>query len=119
MAGAEAVRKAETARHPLVERVLAPGSPEALRLGAARGALPIPLHDRLHVQVVLLGDRSEAVAAAARESLAGIAAETVLPVLREAGCDPGLLDHFARGGPFHGEDLAAIIAHPAIADATL
>jgi hypothetical protein len=40
-------------------------------------------------------------------------------VLREPGCDPGLLDHFVRTGQFHGEDLASIIAHPAIGDATL
>jgi hypothetical protein len=119
MGGAEPARKPEAARHPLVDRALAPDAPESLRLGAARGSLPIPLHDRLHVQLVLLGDRSGAVAAAARDSLAKVSVETVLPVLREPGCEPRLLDHFVRTGRFHGEDLASIIAHPAIDDATL
>src|SRR5262245_15242176 len=119
MGGAEAALKAAPARHPLVERVLAPDAPEALRLGAARGALPIPLHDRLRVQLALVADRSGAVAAAASASLAGVTAETVLPVLREPGCDPTVLDHFARRGLFHGEDLASIVSHPAIGDATL
>jgi hypothetical protein len=119
MGGAEPALKPAPSRHPLVERVLAPDAPEALRLGAARGSLPIPLHDRLHTQLVLLDDPSSAVAAAARDSLAKVAAETVIPVLREAGCDPQLLDHFARTGQFHGEDLATIIAHPSVTDATL
>ena len=119
MGAAEPALRPASARHPLVERALAPDAPEALRLGAARGSLPIPLHDRLHVQVVLLGDRSGAVANAALESLTKVAAETVLPVLREPGCEPQLLDYFARFGRFHGEDLALLIAHPAIGDATL
>jgi hypothetical protein len=119
MGGAEPALKPATARHPLVEHALAPDAPESLRLGAARGSLPIPLHDRLHVQVVLLGDRSGPVANAALESLTKMAAETVLPVLREPGCEPQLLDYFARFGRFHGEDLALLIAHPAIGDATL
>jgi hypothetical protein len=119
MGGAEPARKPDAARHPLVERALAPDAPEALRLGAARGSLPIPLHDRLHVQLALLGDRSGAVATAARDSLAKVPAETVLPVLREPGCEPQLLDHIVRTGQFHGEDLASIISHPAIDDATL
>jgi hypothetical protein len=119
MGGAEPALKPASARHPLLERALAPDAPESLRLQAARGSLPIPLHDRLHAQVVLLGDRSGAVSSAARESLAKVAAETVLPVLREPGCEPQLLDYFARTGAFHGENLALIIAHPAIGDATL
>lgn len=119
MGAAEPALKPASARHPLVERALAPDAPEALRLGAARGSLPIPLHDRLHAQVVLLGDRSGAVANAALESLTKVAAETALPVLREPGCEPQLLDYFARFGRFHGEDLALLIAHPAIGDATL
>jgi hypothetical protein len=119
MGGAEPARKPEAARHPLVDRALAPDAPESLRLGAARGSLPIPLHDRLHVQLVLLGDRSGAVVAAARDSLAKVSAETVLSVLREPGCEPRLLDHFVRTGRFHGEDLASIIAHPSIDDTTL
>ncbi|HYV85674.1 MAG TPA: hypothetical protein VFB49_07180 [Patescibacteria group bacterium] len=119
MSGAEPALKPAPARHPLVERVLAPDAPEALRLGAARGSLPIPLVDRLYAQLILLDDRSGAVAAAARDSLAKMSAETALPVLREPGCDPKLLDHFARTGQFHGEDLATIIAHPAVPNATL
>jgi hypothetical protein len=107
------------ARHPLVDRVLQPGAPETLRLGAARGALPIPAHDLLPLQVRLLADPAPAVAAAARASLDAQPVESLISLLRDPGCDPVLVDHAARSGRLDGEGLAQAIAHPAITDEAL
>jgi len=119
MPAAEASNPLPQGRHPLVERVLAPGAPEAVRLGAARGALPIPLLDLTYLQVILLGDPAPAVAGSARDSLGKLQAQTLLSLLRDPACDPVLLDHFARSGRLGGESLEAAIAHPSIPDETL
>jgi hypothetical protein len=102
-----------------VERVLAPGAPDAIRLGAARGALPIPPIDLAWLQVRLLRDPSPEVVTAARDSLQKLQADDLLAFLRDPDCDPLLLDHFARWGRLSGDPLAAAIAHPAIPDDTL
>ena len=107
------------ARHPLVARILAPSSAEALRLGAARGALPMPMADLLYVQVRLLSDPAAAVAAAARDTLERTASGPLGAALSEPACDPAVLDHFARSGRLAGESLAVVIAHPAVEAATL
>jgi hypothetical protein len=117
MGAAEPVRAA--ARHPLFERVLQPGAPEALRLGAARGALPIPPHDLVPLQVRLLHDPVPAVAAAARASLEALPAENLVELLRDPECDAALVDYAARDGRLEGEGLAQAISHPAITDAAL
>jgi hypothetical protein len=107
------------ARHPLVERILAGGAPDAIRLSAARGALPIPGHDRIYLQIRLLQDPLQDVAGAAGESLAAVQEDVLLPLLGDPACDPLILDHFARSGRLTGATLAATIAHPSISDATL
>jgi hypothetical protein len=119
MGAAERVENAQARRHALVARVLDAATPEALRLSAARGALPIPVVDLAYLMVCLLQDAAPAVVAAARESLGRMTAETVAPVLRDPGCAPEVLDHFARAGGLAPDLLAALIAHPAIADDTL
>lgn len=119
MGAAERAETAPAPRHPLVGRVLDPATPEALRLSAARGALPIPGADLVYLQVRLLRDRAAVVAAAARDSLGRMNAESLSPVLRDPACAPEVLDHFARAGGLSPDILAVIVAHPAIADATL
>jgi hypothetical protein len=110
---------AAPARHPLVERILAGNAPEALRLSAARGAVPIPHHELVYVQICLLRDTGAGIAPAASESLARMNAESLVTLLRDPGCDPIVIDHFARHGRLSGASLEAAIAHPAIPDATL
>jgi len=119
MPAAEAALPLPRARHPLVDRVLAPGASDALRLGAARGGLPIPPIDLAYVQVRLLRDPSPAVAGAARDTLQKLQADALLSFFRDPDCDPSLLDHFARWGRLSGDPLAAVIAHPSIPDDTL
>jgi hypothetical protein len=106
-------------RHPLVERILAPDAPEALRLSAARGSLPLPGTDLVEIQVRLLADANPPVAAAARESLGRIGHDVLPGILRDPRCAPEVLDHFSSTSALTEECLAIVIAHPAVADATL
>ena len=110
---------AVTNRHPLVERILGGTAPDAMRLTAARGALPLPLGDLTYLQICLLRDSRPEVAREAADSLARIPVETLEPILRDPACDPVVLDHFARSDRLSGGPLEAAIAHPAIPDPTL
>lgn len=106
-------------RHPLVDRILGGNTPDAIRLSAARGALPLPVHDLTYVQVRLLEDALPEVAEAARDSLANLAPETILAILKDGASDAALIDYFARPGELTGAALEAAISHPSIPDATL
>ena len=117
MGAAEALKA--PARHPLFDRVLQPGTPEALRLSAAKGALPIPPHDLVPLQVRLLDDPAASVALAARDSLEKLPVEGLAALVRDPGCDPMLIDYLALSGRLLGEDLAQAIAHPHISDLAL
>jgi hypothetical protein len=119
VAGADAAARASTPRHPLCDRVLAKDAPETLRLGAARGSLPVPVQDRILLQVRLLADPLPGVSEAARDSLAATAVQTLAPLLRDPDCDPDVLDYCARSGRFKDETLAEAIAHPKVSEATL
>jgi hypothetical protein len=118
MGAADPIRSG-AARHPLFDRVLQPGAPDALRLGAARGALPIPPQDLVPLQVRLLADPDPAVAEAARASLDALPAESLAALLQNPDCDAVLVDHAACSGRLDGEGLAQAISHPAITDAAL
>ena len=119
MAAAEPQRGAPRTRHPLVEKILSGTAPAAIRMGAARGALPLPLQDLVYAQICLLHDAAPQVVQAATESLAGLSGDSLLPILRDPGCEPVLIDHVVRSGRLSGSALEAAIAHPAIMDATL
>src|SRR6266704_2602499 len=111
--------EAPPGRHPLVERILGGSAPDAIRLSAARGALPLPLPDLTYLQVCLLSDARPEVAQAAADSLANLTSDTLLPILRDPRCDAILLDYFALSGRLAGAALETVVAHPAIPDATL
>ena len=119
MAATEPQGGAPKARHPLVEQILSGTAPEAIRMTAARGALPLPLQDLVYAQICLLHDALPQVVGAATESLAKMTGEALLPLLRDPGCEPILVDYFVRCGRLTGGALEAAIAHPAIMDATL
>src|SRR5437773_1930463 len=119
MAAPEPQAAPKTPRHPLVEKILAGSAADSIRLTAARGALPLPLQDLVYAQICLLQDEQPAVVQAATESLGKMTGETLAPILRDPGCDPIVLDHFARTGRLAGDALEAVIAHPAVLDATL
>ncbi|HYS04072.1 MAG TPA: hypothetical protein VEW47_02670 [Candidatus Dormibacteraeota bacterium] len=119
MAAPEPQAAPKPPRHPLVEKILAGSAAESIRLTAARGALPLPLQDLVYTQICLLQDEQPAVVEAASESLGKMTGETLAPLLRDPGCDPIVLDYFARSGRLAGDALEAAIAHPAVLDATL
>lgn len=119
MSAPEPQAAAKPARHPLVQRILDGSAAEAIRLTAARGALPLPLLDLVYAQICLLQDEVPAVVQAATASLAKLTGEALLPIVRDPACDPIVIDHFARGGSLQGDALEAAIAHPAILDGTL
>src|SRR3989338_7438233 len=119
MAAVEPQGGTANARHPLVEKILSGTAPEVIRMTAARGALPLPLSDLVYAQICLLHDALPGVVKAASESLAKMTGEMLLPLLRDPGCEPILVDHFVRSGRLSGGALEAAIAHPAILDATL
>jgi hypothetical protein len=119
MSPAETAAASLPGRHPLVRRILQGGVADTIRLTAARGALPIPAHDLIYLQVQLLNDAQPAVAQSATESLAAVPTENVAALLREAGCDPCVLEHFALSGRLTGETLASAIAHPNTPGSTL
>lgn len=119
MGAAEPLAAASRARHPLVEKILSGTAPEAIRMTAARGALPLPLQDLVYAQICLLDDELPQVVQAATGSLATISPEALIPILRDPGCEAVLIDHFVRSGRLTGDALEAAIAHPAVMDATL
>ena len=119
MSAAERAAATPPGRNPLVARILAPDAPDALRLSAARGSLPLAAADLVEIQVRLLGDRTAAIAAAARQSLARIGPDALPGILRDPRCAPEVLDHFAGTPALTEECLAIVIAHPAVPAATL
>lgn len=119
MSGPDVLAASGAERHPLVARILDPAAPEALRLSAARGALPIPPQDLTYVQVRLLDDTQHLVVQAAAASLAQKPEDGLLGLVGDAACDPAVLDHFVRSGRLKGAALGAAIAHPSITDETL
>lgn len=83
---------ADRERHPLEERVLAGGSRD-LQLAAARGLLPLPPERLLALQVHLCSNEEPEVAAAARESVAGVEAALATRFAAEETAG-ALLDRF-------------------------
>ena len=119
LGAAEPQAAAPRARHPLVEKILSGTAPEAIRMTAARGALPLPLQDLVYAQICLLHDELPQVVEVATGSLAKISPEALIQLLRDPGCETVLIDHFVRSGRLTGDALEAAIAHPAVMDATL
>lgn len=81
-------------RTPLADEVLSGGRRD-LRLLAARGLLPLPIHELVEVQVALLEDGEEEISGAARDSLLALDPRLADTVVREAP-SPAILSFFAR-----------------------
>ncbi len=106
-------------RHPLVAKILAADAPKPIRLTAARGALPLPAHDLLYIQICLLRDSDPEVAGEARATLDKQTSESLLSLFKDPACDPLVLDHFIRHGRVTGRSLEIAIAHPSTPDPAL
>jgi hypothetical protein len=81
----------DRATNPLVEQFRKGGVPRELRLMAAQGALPLKPADLVDLLEQLLADVDEPVRQAASGSLAGIAVDEMLPILRDRETPPSVL----------------------------
>ena len=81
----------DRATNPLVEQFRKGGVPRELRLLAAQGALPLKPADLVDLLEQLLADEDEAVRQAASASLAGMAVDEMLPILRDRETPPSVL----------------------------
>jgi hypothetical protein len=81
----------DRATNPLVEQFRKGGVPRELRLMAAQGALPLKPADLVDLLEQLLADEDEAVRQAASASLAGMAVDEMLPILKDRETPPSVL----------------------------
>ena len=103
----------------LLDRVLDPTAPRALRLAAARGALPLVRQDLVLALVRLSGESDAEIAGEAGRSLAALPGAVLRPILAEPGTDLAVLDHFARLGECSDDLLASIVTNSATSDEIL
>lgn len=102
-----------------VARILAQGAPRDLQLMAARGALPMAGKDLVTVLFFLLHGRDPDLRSQAQATLQDLPANVLVGVLGEADWPPQLLDYLARSRAEDRPLLEALLAHPALAEATL
>jgi hypothetical protein len=81
----------DRATNPLVEQFRKGGVPRELRLMAAQGALPLKPADLVDLLEQLLADADETVRQAASASLAGMAVDEMLPILKDRETPPSVL----------------------------
>jgi hypothetical protein len=102
-----------------VQRVLAENAPLALRVAAARGALPLPRALLARLYLHLRNDAEQSVRADATASLEAIGAEAIREVLSDPACPAEVLLHYAPVAA-RDETLAEKLAfHPASPDEAL
>src|SRR5260221_205321 len=76
---------------PLIESILQGSAPKAIRLAAARGALPIPRADLFRVVVILAVDTDQDVRGEAMSSLKSWSNEELLTLAADVDTDPKVL----------------------------
>jgi len=94
---------------PIVDRILSGSAPIALRLAAARGALPLPRATLARLYLHLQNDPDESIRTAAATSLGELTPELIIEVLDDPGCDGEVIRHFASRGA-RDETIAERIA---------
>jgi hypothetical protein len=103
----------------MMQRVLAADAPLALRVAAARGALPLPRAMLARLYLHLRNDADETVRADAVGSLEALAPDLVLEILSDPSCPPEVLLHYAHAAA-KSEALAEKLAfHPRVPDEAL
>jgi hypothetical protein len=103
----------------LVQRVLDGSAPLALRVAAARGALPVARAVLAKLFLHLRADPDENVRNEAESNLAGLDGDAIREILSDPSCDGAVLRHYA-GAAARNDKLAEIIAfHPSVPDDAL
>jgi hypothetical protein len=88
-------------------------------MAVARGAVPIPAEELLHLRVFLAEGGEGDAAAACREALLDQAAAEIVPLIADQACPPEVLGFLLRE---RGEDEAlveAVLTHPQTSDASV
>jgi len=105
--------------HPLVQQLLQPDAPLALRLAAVQGTLPVSQAELLSVIVRLSSDPEEEVREGARASIAAIGPEDLGMILADPATEGGVIEHLLDFLPLSSENLLAALANPSVSDAAL
>lgn len=104
---------------PSVARCVAPGAPEALRLGVAQGALPLPPSQLLCALAHLLADPVDAVRAAARETWTELPAASLAAALADSRIPDAVLHLVATSSQAGQDQVLRVLEHPAVGPRTL
>ena len=97
----------------ILSRIREGRAPKPLRAAAARGALPLPRASLIRLQILLLQDADEGIAAAAKGELEALETEGIRNVLGERATPAEVLSFFAKRAA-RDESLAEQLAfHPA------
>ncbi|MCP9492883.1 MAG: hypothetical protein MSG64_00350 [Pyrinomonadaceae bacterium MAG19_C2-C3] len=97
-----------TSSNPVVQKIISGAAPPAAQMMAARGMLPLPAGDLMEVLVYLRGSESEAVKAAADETLAAQDMQSLLDIAQGAEAAPTVLEYLATN------DRASRAVHEAV-----
>jgi hypothetical protein len=99
------------ARSDLLQSLQSEKSPKNLRMMAAKGLAPIPIHELLELLVSLSNDTDCEISSQAKATIASWGEEDILTQLQSRDCAPSVLEHF--GVPVNPDCiLRAIIANP-------
>ncbi len=82
------------ATNELLEILISGKAPSNVRSAIARGVAPLPPKESLTALVFLTGDKESDIAASAKQTLSGLAEQSVVPFLASQDCDPSILEYF-------------------------
>ena len=103
---------------PLSAALLTGTAPRTIRLSAARGVLPLPRAELVHILIVLLQDADDEVSREASRSLGSLAENEILGLLNDAAIPAEVLDHFGTTSA-SAPVLEAVLANSATPAETL
>lgn len=99
---------------PLVDGILQGTAPPAVRLAAARGALPLPRPVLFRLLVALTGAAEEEIRTAAASSLKGWPREEIESIAADPACSPDVLSFLVDWEGCDGELLAIVLANASL-----
>jgi hypothetical protein len=104
---------------PETARIVTPGAPRDLQVDAARGALTLAVGELLPVLLVFCHGGDVELRTLALETIRGLSAETLAPILGNPETHPQVLDLIARIRIREHVLLRPLVNNPALASATL